>query len=318
MKCYLLLRNNVETGPYDLAEISNRQLEPTDLVWVEGSSHSWRFPAEIEELAHMVQHRQPETEPKTVKESQKDAPDSKKVFVALPPQPVSIPMEKATPLAEEPALETHIAQPLEILKEKLEQHRQQRRFRFTARHKQNSLLWMAALFASLFAGAFMIKKMVDAVGENNGGAMASAALPAKGYGPGSQKEAASYRNALTTEVVPVDTTTEKPKVVKKKVALKRQVTLTTSEFKKGVFGGINDLELKVRNRSDQHLDKVAIEVKYLKPNGDVIKTENYSIRAVAPKSTKNLVIPPSRRGVNIKYRITNIKAAEEKASTRDI
>ncbi len=318
MKCYLLLRDNVETGPYDLAEISTQKLLPTDLIWVEGSSHSWRFPAEIAELAHLVQHQQPDLSTKGKTDVSVQTFETKNVFVALPPQPVTTPVEKATPSAEESELETHIAQPLEVLQEKLQKHRQQHQFSFAARHKQNSLLWMAALFVSIFAGAFLIKKMVDAAGANEAGAMVNAALPAKGYGHGAQKEAASYRNALTTEVVPVDTTTEKPKVVKKKVALKKQVSLTASEFKKGVFGGINDLELKVRNRSDQHLDKVAIEVKYLKPNGDVIKTENYSIKAVAPKSTKNLVIPPSKRGVDIKYRITNIKAAEEKASTRDI
>ena len=119
-------------------------------------------------------------------------------------------------------------------------------------------------------------------------------------------------------MVPVDTTAEKPKEVKKKVNLKKLVTLSASEFKKGVFGGINDLELKVRNKSDHVLDKVAIEVAYLKPNGEVIKKENYTLKAVAPKSTKNLVIPPSKRGVDIKYRITNIKSHDANMALREL
>lgn len=50
MKTYLLLRNNRQSGPFTLAELLNEGLRSHDLVWVEGQSASWRYPAELEEL----------------------------------------------------------------------------------------------------------------------------------------------------------------------------------------------------------------------------------------------------------------------------
>jgi hypothetical protein len=54
MKTYLLLRNNRQSGPYTLAELLVEGLRSQDLVWVEGQSASWRYPAELDELkAHV-------------------------------------------------------------------------------------------------------------------------------------------------------------------------------------------------------------------------------------------------------------------------
>ncbi len=51
MKEYLLLRKNVQSGPFTINDLLAKQLQPTDLIWVEGSSITWRYPEEIEELA---------------------------------------------------------------------------------------------------------------------------------------------------------------------------------------------------------------------------------------------------------------------------
>ena len=37
-KVYLLLRKNLQTGPYTYEELLQQQLLPTDLIWVEGKS----------------------------------------------------------------------------------------------------------------------------------------------------------------------------------------------------------------------------------------------------------------------------------------
>lgn len=50
MATYLLLRNNKETGPYELADLLVQQLKAYDLVWVQGRSAAWRYPCEIDEL----------------------------------------------------------------------------------------------------------------------------------------------------------------------------------------------------------------------------------------------------------------------------
>lgn len=54
MKEYLLLRNNVQSGPYSFAEIEAMGLKAFDLVWVENKSFSWRYPSEINELAALA------------------------------------------------------------------------------------------------------------------------------------------------------------------------------------------------------------------------------------------------------------------------
>lgn len=47
---YLLLRNNKQTGPLSLEALLQHQLQPHDLIWVEGQSAGWQYPAEITAL----------------------------------------------------------------------------------------------------------------------------------------------------------------------------------------------------------------------------------------------------------------------------
>lgn len=49
-KLYLLLRNNKQTGPFSFNELVQQQLKDADLVWVEGESHAWTYPSEIDGL----------------------------------------------------------------------------------------------------------------------------------------------------------------------------------------------------------------------------------------------------------------------------
>ena len=50
MNKYLLLRDNKQTGPYSVEELSAHGLKPYDLVWLEGRSAAWRYPSELAEL----------------------------------------------------------------------------------------------------------------------------------------------------------------------------------------------------------------------------------------------------------------------------
>ncbi len=47
IKVYRLLRNNQEEGPFTAEELIQKNLRPYDLIWVDGSSATWRYPAEI-------------------------------------------------------------------------------------------------------------------------------------------------------------------------------------------------------------------------------------------------------------------------------
>lgn len=50
MNTYLLLRDNKESGPFNLDDLVNKGLKAYDLIWIEGKSAAWRYPSEINEL----------------------------------------------------------------------------------------------------------------------------------------------------------------------------------------------------------------------------------------------------------------------------
>lgn len=49
-KVYLLLRNNLQSGPYTIDELRQQKLRPDDLIWKEGQSTAWCYPSELDEL----------------------------------------------------------------------------------------------------------------------------------------------------------------------------------------------------------------------------------------------------------------------------
>ncbi len=92
-KCYLLLRNNKETGPFSIAELLQLSLTPKDLVWVQGKSAGWRYPAEIDELKEVLvtenlplepvaNNKQEEPVAAGLPKERKTSP--KKIFISLP------------------------------------------------------------------------------------------------------------------------------------------------------------------------------------------------------------------------------------------
>ncbi|MFT4018964.1 MAG: hypothetical protein QM668_18525 [Agriterribacter sp.] len=50
MKMYLLLRNNVESGPYSVDCLKQMRLEKFDLIWIKDESITWKYPSELQEL----------------------------------------------------------------------------------------------------------------------------------------------------------------------------------------------------------------------------------------------------------------------------
>lgn len=92
-KVYLILRNNKQEGPFSLQELERLPVKATDLIWVEGKSAAWRYPAEITELQplisptpgttpnHTNQYKATATQVDERSQNQKGA---KKIFVSLP------------------------------------------------------------------------------------------------------------------------------------------------------------------------------------------------------------------------------------------
>ncbi len=325
MKRYLLLRENQVSGPFTLEEMMSGNLKPMDLIWVEGESNSWKYATELKALSPYEDHQETSQPGVVAYKPTGEAPaeqHSPNVFVALPPQiQEKQPQSRLSEAASEeeiPELEIKFAQPLEEIKEMYVARLKNNQFRFPKIARPQNSLWIFGLLMGLLVSAFIIKKIIATFDEQSlQPTTASAALPAHINPVVPQPEPdPGYQTALTTEIVPVDTTLSKPvkKSTTKKVNLKKLVQVSANDYRIGVFGGIDKLKLNVNNKSDYVLDKVTIEVEYLKPNGETIRKENYFVMAVAPKSIKTMEVPPSKRGVKIKYRITNIKSHPYKAS----
>jgi hypothetical protein len=92
--------------------------------------------------------------------------------------------------------------------------------------------------------------------------------------------------------------------------ISKLVSVKSNDYKRGAFGGIRDLQLTVINDSKYVLDNVVVELQYLKPSEQPLKSENISFRSIAPKGTMTIVIPPSNRGIKVTFKIVKIESKE--------
>ena len=84
------------------------------------------------------------------------------------------------------------------------------------------------------------------------------------------------------------------------------IAVNTSDYKTGFLGGIKDLKIIVRNQTEYPLDNVVVSVEYLRGNGDVFKTEQYTINDVPPKGTKSVSAAASRKGQKVELKLVSI------------
>ena len=80
---YLLLRDNKQSGPHTLEELLSMNMKNTDLVWIEGRSLGWAFPAEIEALRPFLPETEGKSAPMETSFPKNERPGSK-IFVSLP------------------------------------------------------------------------------------------------------------------------------------------------------------------------------------------------------------------------------------------
>lgn len=314
MKKYLLLRDNRESGPHTFEQMGSFGLHPLDLIWIENESTSWKYPEEIEELKDLVTHDASTTV------VQRPDLSTNKIFVSLPPED-DLKEEEQTSFqySSLPVDETLLPvedENLVPLPEFKENYR-------TPKHKQP--IWQPRLFRSTNAasviavfigvmiGSFVIKRWVDGyVPENE---ETATVMPVIDRDVVKQQDE-SVHNALVTEVVPVYKSTVAKKV--KKASLKSQLKLATNNYKVGLFGGINGLQLTVFNTSSRAVDKVIVALDYLKPNGSVVESEDIPFTSIKPKATQTVSIRGSNRGVKVRYRIVKVYAHDYKEDLKEI
>lgn len=114
-----------------------------------------------------------------------------------------------------------------------------------------------------------------------------------------------YQHALVTEMIPL---LKKDKKGSPKATLNNQVSINTNHYTVGLEGGINNLQLQVHNSSHHLLQKVSVQIDYLKTNGTVLYSKMYTVKDVTPFSSKKMDVPPTKKGVKIKCRITGIQS----------
>lgn len=86
--------------------------------------------------------------------------------------------------------------------------------------------------------------------------------------------------------------------------LRNQLTVQANDYKKGVFGGVYDIELTVHNKSPYLVDQVIVELQYLLSGKKVHKSELIYFKNIQPESSLTMEAPKSARGVEIKYWIS--------------
>lgn len=95
-------------------------------------------------------------------------------------------------------------------------------------------------------------------------------------------------------------------IFEKRADISSQVSVIANEYKRRSFGGIENLQLTVVNFSNFILDKVIVELQYLKPSELPLKTEKIEFSAIAPNGSMTLKIPDSPRGIKVLYKITHV------------
>ena len=312
MKKYLLLRNNQQTGPHSIEQLASIGLFPLDLIWIEDESTSWKYSEEIEELKHLISYNHT---------SQNHLPKTEKVFIALPSnfgersrretgeEYASLPVNEM-----EPVLETNYVKPLEELKENYKALNQKKRIWEKKIFQSSSGASVAAIFIGVVLGAIMIKKMVDGYVPDSPEQIVKAVPIIDRETEKPPQE--NIKNALVTEIVPVYKNA--PAKVLKKGNIKKQLKIKTNNYKVGLFGGINGLQLTVFNNSAQFVDKVIVALDYLRPNGIVVQSENVSFSSIKPLDAQTIAIPGSNRGVKVRYKILKVYAHNYKADVKEV
>lgn len=114
---------------------------------------------------------------------------------------------------------------------------------------------------------------------------------------------------------PVAEKKEVKKVAAETIASKLQ--LKANEYNVAAFGGIRNLKMTLQNDSRYLLDKVSVELRYLNPEGAVVKTEMIDFNFVQPGGEVTVAVKKTSRGVKVDYKITRIESKELAATNTE-
>lgn len=101
----------------------------------------------------------------------------------------------------------------------------------------------------------------------------------------------------------------------KPASLNTLVSVKANEYKRKAFGGIENLQLTVVNSSSFVVDKVIVELQYLKPSELPLKTETIEFNSIAPNGAMTIKIPDNPRGIKVTYKILQVESSQYDKST---
>jgi hypothetical protein len=394
---YILLRNNVESLPLGLEDLKKIGLLPTDLLWVECQSVSWRHPQEITELKSLLSETSiPQTRehndilfekysPKvdsssagsTIKNETGTTNPSKGNY--LKKNGETVPAEKESSLAvnnnssdkgqsnisanhgrTEVFIDTSADN--DSTKVYFPKPVQQDKAAFI-----ESLLAIPrkkiALYAGLIAGGAIMMLIIMGTGGNDKAVVQPAAPKQEALNTTPAEEPAAPSEDTTTSIpesykqenipiaeaivtpVPEQKTSLPPKpaapakkteekkagnipasepavakspvvnepVIEKKVpvaSINSQLLIKTNEYNVAAFGGIRNLLLTLQNNSGSFPDKVSVEVRYLNPEGEIVKKDIIDFKFVKPGEASTVAVKKSSRGVKVSYKVISVHTKE--------
>jgi hypothetical protein len=138
--------------------------------------------------------------------------------------------------------------------------------------------------------------------------------------PATGERTRKTRNAGSLTMSSIDNTPKKEKQEQRtnySGQFTNKVALSSNDYKKVPFGGIRNLELTVTNNTRFTLDNVLVEVQYLKPSEEPLRTETIQFKGVGPNSTSTIRLPDTNRGIKVSYRILHIKSKQAEDGVAD-
>lgn len=347
MNHFYVLRNNREAGPFTLAELKTYGLLSTDLIWADGESNGWKHPSEIEGLDGITinetkQGVKPANKPLPPQPAQPrqfiagkefytaaqndalHAGGSKPIF-RRPEKRATVPsyavgarlfgtvvlliggllcgfvvVNMLKQFGEKPAA---VSQAVELSSKDLPASHTAH----TAEAPPSSPLpHPPPLPAPVTETKNTVTSNATAV---NAPLKTTEAATAK-IKPKPAKKTADKTQTPQPSVAPPPAlpqpVEEKPEPVKAPKE-KPSLQLSANDYKVGLFGGVSNLEITVSNPSGQSVAKAVVEVEFLKPNGNVVRTQTVSAENIAAGGSKIIPVPSNGRGVKVRYRVVSVE-----------
>ncbi|RIV22546.1 serine/threonine protein kinase [Fibrisoma montanum] len=108
------------------------------------------------------------------------------------------------------------------------------------------------------------------------------------------------------------------KLRREAIAAGRNLRAEVSNYRAVFLGGIRDVEITLNNPSGITFPAVAVQVKYIKDNGDTYKTEKIFFMNVGPDAIMSKPAPDSDRGTRITCRVLKYDLPPDVLSTDSV